>query len=271
MIRTTVLAAALLGLPLFASTAVTDREPVGEPRSDELQALWSEYVANEAQRAPLGKFPYPHCFRRAAGAHGLPLSLLLAVARGESNFQPRARSRANAYGLMQIRWPQTAWDLGIYRLADLFDPCTNVEAGARYLKRLKDRYGGDLHLALAAYNYGPGRIPSDGSRLPTGAVRYSAYVYRHLRRVLWGTEASPPLEPPPFEVVRRPGRFVVITFDNPYRARYFVERLRASAPGLRFERSRTDDGRYAVSLLYAGTGELRRGRDRLAGLGLALP
>lgn len=91
-------------------------------------------------------------FLVAALEYGLPESLLLAVARGESDCEARARSRANAHGVMQILWPDTAKHLGINRLSDLYEPCTNIDAGARYLKELLARYDGNVHLALAAYN-----------------------------------------------------------------------------------------------------------------------
>jgi len=156
-----------------------------------LEARWQTFSQTAAQTEPALEFPYAHCFKRAAAAHELPETLLLAVARGESDFEPEARSHANAYGLMQILWPGTAKHLGLNRLADLLEPCTNVEAGARYLKELLQRYQGNLHRALAAYNYGPSRIPVSGGELPDGAVWYSSYILRHLDYVLNGSGKRP--------------------------------------------------------------------------------
>ena len=65
---------------------------------------------------------------------------------------------------MQIKWPETAAHLGVRTRAALFDPCTNVDAGGRYLRELTDRYNGDMQTALAAYRIGPtalARAPSE--------------------------------------------------------------------------------------------------------------
>jgi soluble lytic murein transglycosylase len=86
---------------------------------------------------------------------GLEPYLLLAVARQESLFNPRARSASDARGLMQVL-PTTADRLnGASHLRiDLYDPQRNLELGALELRRLLDRFGGDLFRALAAYNAG---------------------------------------------------------------------------------------------------------------------
>jgi soluble lytic murein transglycosylase-like protein len=136
-------------------------------------AAWKAYIKNDTGIAPSYRFPHATCFKAAAIAHDIPETLLLAVARGESDFNPTARSKANAHGVMQILWPGTANDLGIHRLSELYEPCTNIDAGARYLKGLITRFDGNLHLALAAYNYGPGRIEANQSSIPSGANWYS--------------------------------------------------------------------------------------------------
>ena len=83
----------------------------------DLDAAWQEYSANRTSLKPAYTFPHATCFRVASLEYGLPESLLLAVARGESDFQATARSRANAHGVMQILWPDTARHLGIHRRA----------------------------------------------------------------------------------------------------------------------------------------------------------
>ena len=90
----------------------------------------------------------------AARKEGFTPDLLRAVISRESGFDPCAVSDKGALGLMQLM-PETAEALGV---TDVFDPEQNVRGGARYLGELLDRYGGDLVLALAAYNAGPGRV-----------------------------------------------------------------------------------------------------------------
>ena len=95
--------------------------------------------------------PYADLIHAAATKNGLDEKLISRVIAEESNFNPRAVSRKNAQGLMQLL-PETA---ARYAVADIFDPAQNIEAGTRYLKDLLTKYSGDLRLALAAYNAGP--------------------------------------------------------------------------------------------------------------------
>jgi soluble lytic murein transglycosylase-like protein len=86
----------------------------------------------------------------AADRYGLPRELIRSVMAAESGFQPLAVSPKGAIGLMQLM-PGTAQVLG----ADPYDPAQNVDAGARYLRNLLERYNYGLRHALAAYNAGP--------------------------------------------------------------------------------------------------------------------
>jgi hypothetical protein len=171
----------------------------------------------------------------------------LAVARGESDFEPMARSKANAHGVMQILWPTTANHLGIYRLSDLYDPCTNIDAGARYLKELVQRYDGNVHLALAAYNYGPERISKNGNGIPSGAEWYSGYIFRHLNYVLGDNSHKTRNND---DLYSELGRSTLVSFGEPYRAKAFVTNLEQSAPGLRLDWFRKGVGEFAVVLIY---------------------
>ncbi len=94
---------------------------------------------------------YDHLITGASKRQGVSFSLLKALIKAESNFNPEAVSRAGAKGLMQIM-PANIKEL---KIKDPFDPWENIMGGARYLKKLIKRFNGELPLALAAYNAGP--------------------------------------------------------------------------------------------------------------------
>ena len=93
---------------------------------------------------------YDRLIDKVARAEGLDPDLLRAVVETESNYDPNAVSKKGAVGLMQLM-PETARGMGV---TDPFLPEENLEAGARYLRRLIDKYEGKLTLALSAYNAG---------------------------------------------------------------------------------------------------------------------
>jgi soluble lytic murein transglycosylase-like protein len=92
--------------------------------------------------------------RAASQAHGVPEALLLAVIEVESGFDAAVVSPKGALGLMQLM-PQTARALNV---RDARDPAANIDGGARYLKELLALFSGDMQLAVAAYNAGPGAV-----------------------------------------------------------------------------------------------------------------
>lgn len=100
-------------------------------------------------------------FDEAAARFGISSSLVRAVAKAESNFNPKAVSRAGAMGVMQLM-PGTARSLGV---TDPFDARQNIMGGARYLKENLEKFG-DVRLALAAYNAGPGAVTKYGGIPP---------------------------------------------------------------------------------------------------------
>lgn len=240
-----------------APKALTDASTTGQ--------RWRQYATQAASLQPGRVFPYAHCFQRAAHAHTVPLTLLLAVARGESNFNPRAVSSADAMGLMQIRWPQTAKHLGIDSKQTLFEPCANVDAGARYLRQMMQRYDGDLHLSLAAYNYGPGRIRPGAARIPEGAKWYSGYILRHLDYVLGKrqgqTKGKANID------YSKEKNLEVIRFARPYRASALIDSLQRRQPKLRLDIFRLHDGAFSVVLMFDNAAERKQGVRRLKNLG----
>lgn len=114
---------------------------------------------------------------REARGLGVPVSLALAVAHAESNFDPRARSHKGARGVMQIM-PRTA--MGEYGIpADqLWNPRINVRLGLHFLKRLLKRYRGRTELALSYYNGGSAVGDLPNARVIPATSRYVARVLR---------------------------------------------------------------------------------------------
>jgi soluble lytic murein transglycosylase-like protein len=119
--------------------------------------------------------PFAALIATSAAAYGVDVRLVHAVIEAESNYQPRARSKKGAKGLMQLM-PATARQ---YAVRDPYDPRTNIDAGVRHLKDLLTRF--DVGLALAAYNAGEATVRRFGGLPPYSETR--DYVSRILRRV----------------------------------------------------------------------------------------
>jgi len=136
----------------------------GCPREMILKS-YSGYVPppeeKEPEKAVPLSIPYREIIARECQKAGLDVKLVVAVIKVESNFNPNAVSPKGAKGLMQLM-PSVQKDEGVKMI---FDPKENIAAGVRYLKKLLDACGGDLGLALAAYNAGLRRV-QDAEGLP---------------------------------------------------------------------------------------------------------
>jgi soluble lytic murein transglycosylase len=117
--------------------------------------------------------------------HGIRPGILLSVILAESSFRTDAVSSKGAVGLMQIL-PSTAqfiaaeMDLAWEDDATLTDPQLNIALGSAYLRRLLEVYHGDLHLALAAYNMGPGNLQALLETSPEASARFSSSYSRSI-------------------------------------------------------------------------------------------
>ncbi|MBY0494709.1 MAG: lytic transglycosylase domain-containing protein [Cyanobacteria bacterium] len=157
-VRTAVLAAAMSSAPLARPVvALLPPTPKVKPRVD----VTAEYIAVPANQA------YDGIIAEAAAAYDIDANLIRAVMQAESAFNPFAVSRAGAEGLMQLM-PDLSDEMGV---SNSFDPRENIMGGARYLKRLLDYHNGNIDLALASYNAGPGNVERYGGVPPFRETR----------------------------------------------------------------------------------------------------
>jgi hypothetical protein len=138
----------------------------------------------EASKYSQGQQNLEPIIKEASDVEGVDPALVKAVIEVESGGNPMAVSPAGAQGLMQLM-PDTAAELGV---KDSLDPHQNIQAGTRFLKRLLDRYQGNLRLALAAYNWGMGNLERNPDTLPGETKDFIARVQE---RYLAFKNASP--------------------------------------------------------------------------------
>jgi soluble lytic murein transglycosylase-like protein len=143
-----------------ANTAVAAPAAIAESAEAAKEAFF-------AREVPFGQIIY-----HEAKKNDLPPELVAAVAHTESKFVPTARSNRGAVGVMQLV-PRTGRWLGA---GNLTDPAQNIMAGAKYLRYLSDRFGGDNQKAIAAYNAGEGNVRRFGGVPPFKETRN--YVQR---------------------------------------------------------------------------------------------
>lgn len=102
--------------------------------------------------------PYMDIIQEASSKYGIPVNVIMGVIKAESDFNPACLSSAGAAGLMQIM-PDNAQEFG---MTDIYDPYQNIMCGTDEIARHLETYNGDLKLALAAYNTGPGNVAKRG-------------------------------------------------------------------------------------------------------------
>ncbi len=175
MVRAAILCSLCLVWPMVAEAQTVDwakagGDLLGRPAVTVPSVDGSPDAAPDAVLAPLSQ-PFADLVRSAAERHGLDPKLLHAVIVVESGYRRDATSPVGAGGLTQLM-PATALELGV---RNRFDPAENVRGGADYLARQLLRFG-DVRLALAAYNAGPGRVARLG-RIPD-IPETQAYVVR---------------------------------------------------------------------------------------------
>jgi len=152
--------------------------------------LFRSYAEESQREERLLELPYGRLIRRAAQRYDLDGLLVASVIEAESGFDPLAVSPDGALGLMQVM-PETA---SLFGVSDAREPAVNIEVGTRYLRWLLREFGGDLELALAAYNAGPGNVARfDGVPPFSETRRYvdrvlSLYVDHHQQ--LWQSSGA---------------------------------------------------------------------------------
>ena len=200
-------------------------------------------------------YPFQDELAQAAARYGLPLPMVLAVARGESFFNPSAISHKGAVGIMQVM-PSTAAEFGVTR-EELFDPRVNIDTGVRYLA---ERYQGfnDPYLALGAYYCGPGGINRTNSTLRGDCDEYVRYIHNHLQTIVAGSQGNYALAAAESTEMGSAGGFALAWFDNFLDARRFQDMVGRILPGLsldlfREEKTHQDHVRYEYHVLVAGS------------------
>jgi hypothetical protein len=144
-----------------------------EVPGEQVLTIEPEEVFTPAPHVEVSQEPFGEIIRAAAKRYSVDADLITSVIAAESNFDPKAISRRNARGLMQLL-PSTASQLGV---KNIFDPQENIDAGTHYLSDLLALYKNDLALTLAAYNAGPERVQHYGQRVPPFAETIS-YIRR---------------------------------------------------------------------------------------------
>jgi soluble lytic murein transglycosylase-like protein len=175
-------------LSQIVKTALSQTEPdkddlfaiLSLPFNTNIQSSQSNYLTSvtvinppqEASKDLQEKQDLEPIIEEASRHYGVDPVLIRAIIRVESDGNPQAVSHAGAQGLMQLM-PGTAAEMGV---TNPFDPTQNIMGGTRYLRKLLDRYQGNLTLTLAAYNWGMGNLEKRPETLPTETKKYIAKI-----------------------------------------------------------------------------------------------
>ena len=174
---------------------------VVEIAAEDVVAIEPEDSFTSLPAKAIVKPPYRELVQAAAARYNVDADLITSVIAVESNFDPKALSRKNARGLMQLL-PETAARLGVQ---DIYDPQENIDAGTRYLRELLEKYNNNLALALAAYNAGPDRVEQYGRVPPfTETLSYVRRVKRSYDKSKSKASAKTPAPPGAIAATSRP-------------------------------------------------------------------
>lgn len=171
------MSAPILGAPVAAAPAVV---LTAAPAANVNPAAIAEATLTQLRHVPQPLLP---AVLAAAKKYDLSPLLIDAVARQESGYRVNAVSPVGAIGVMQLM-PGTARMLGV----NPRDPHANIDGGARYLRQLIDRFGGNVAMALAAYNAGPARV--ERARGVPRIAETQKYVTRILANLASGAAAA---------------------------------------------------------------------------------
>jgi hypothetical protein len=153
----------------------TSYEPSRKPPKPDFKIKGSRYKFPPF-KGKKGEHIFHPIIDKASEKHNVDPALVKAVIMAESSYNPRAVSPKGAVGLMQLM-PSTAESLGV---ANSYNPEQNVQGGTKYLKKLIDRFDGDIKLAIAAYNAGPAHVKKHNGVPPfKDTVYYVHKVYHY--------------------------------------------------------------------------------------------